>query len=66
MLTTILQVAWNKLADKKFNVSLFKRLIRNKYPHTLLLRQSRMNPSLVPLYGYHYKRRILSVEVREH
>ncbi|CAI8051442.1 Helicase required for RNAi-mediated heterochromatin assembly 1 [Geodia barretti] len=51
-------VVWNKLASDryKFDVSLFERLIRNKYPHTLLLRQSRMHPSLVPLYGYHYQR----------
>ena len=58
------QVAWNKLArENKFDVSLFQRLIRNKYPHTLLLRQSRMHPSLVPLFGYHYQKEIRSVEV---
>jgi helicase required for RNAi-mediated heterochromatin assembly 1 len=58
------QVAWNKLASDryKFDVSLFARLIRNKYPHTLLLRQSRMHPSLMPLYGYHYQRAIRSVD----
>ena len=47
-------------------MSLFERLIRNQYPRTLLLRQSRMHPSLVPLYGYHYqqgKNKIMSVEV---
>ena len=62
------QVAWNKLASEKhkFDVSLFARLIKNKYPHTLLLRQSRMHPSLVPLFAYHYQKEaniIRSVQV---
>ena len=61
------QLAWNKLGwEKKFDLSLFERLIKNGYPHTLLLRQSRMHPSLVPLHAYHYQTRdsnIKSVEV---
>ena len=41
---------------------MFERLFRNGYPHTLLLRQSRMHPSLVPLYGYHYQRHTLEIK----
>ena len=66
----ITQLAWNKLEKNKFNLSMFERLIRNDYPHTLLLRQYRMHPDLVPLFGYHYfskkyqgKKEILSSEV---
>ena len=50
----IIQLAWNKLEKNKFNLSMFERLIGNYYPHTLLLRQYRMHPDLVPLFGYHY------------
>ena len=64
------QLACNKLEKNKFNLSLFERLIRNGYPHTLLLRQNRMYPDLVRLFGYHYfsekyqgKKEILSREV---
>ena len=44
-------------------MSMFERLIRNDYPRTLLLRQNRMHPSLVPLFEYHYRRQIISHEV---
>ena len=49
-----LQLACSKLEKNRFNVSLFERLIRNDYPHTLLLTQNRMHPDLVPLFEYHY------------
>ena len=49
-----LQLACSKLERNRFNVSLFERLIRNDYPHTVLLTQNQMHPDLVPLFEYHY------------
>ena len=72
MIALCVQLACNKLEKNKFNLSLFERLIRNGYPHTLLLRQNRMYPDLVRLFGYHYfsekyqgKKEILSTEVSQ-
>lgn len=73
LLALYLQLSWNRLEKNKFNVSLFERLIKNKYPCTLLLRQNRMHRDLVPLYGYHYysekykgSKEILSSDVSQH
>ena len=33
---------------------MFERLVKNNYPYTLLMRQSRMHPDLVKLFSYHY------------
>ena len=49
-----MQLACRKLEKNKFDLSLFERLIKNQYPYTLLMRQNRMHPDLVPLYEYHY------------
>jgi len=49
------QVHSHKLAkDHKFNTSMFERLVKNKFPYTLLMQQSRMHPLLVTLFSYHY------------
>ena len=33
---------------------MFERLVNNNFPHTLLMRQSRMHRDLVHLFSYHY------------
>ena len=50
-----IQVACWKLAkEHKFNTSMFERLVNNHFPYTILTRQNRMHPNLVPLFSYHY------------
>ena len=33
---------------------MFERLVKNNFPYTLLMRQSRMHPQFVKLFSYHY------------
>ena len=50
------QVSYNHLAKhKKFDKSLFQRLVESGYPYTLLMNQSRMRPEMVGLYSHQYK-----------
>ena len=33
---------------------MFERLVNNNFPYTILMKQNRMHPDLVPLFSYHY------------
>ena len=33
---------------------MFERLVKNNFPYTLLMRQSRMHPLFVELFSYYY------------
>ena len=54
----LFQLAYSRLMKHNFQVSMFERLISNNFPSTLLMMQSRMHKSLVPLYSFRYREQI--------